>query len=301
MDIYDPATDKSSQVSIPCMIVVTTHWDNPYLTPEQRADIEDLKNTNQDLYEMLSEGKFVRPGGAFYPEFRRNVHVTHPFTLEPWYDRYIAMDYGLDMFSVGFFAVDDNGNHYLYNEINRQDLIISEAAKLLREYIQVQPGEIKRIYAPPDLWNRRNDTGRSAEDIFRENGIHLHKSSNNVDNGCMSVKEAIKVIETRDTQTGETLQTSKLKIFRTCEVTINNLIDILTDEKNPNRYAKDPHDVTHSNDMLRYYSVMRFNKSIKQTKEEYDPYYPTQSQYDRGRYSVRYSELPHSDIINKLK
>lgn len=51
---------EDKTVNIPCIIVVTVHWDNPYLTPEQHADIEEYKYTDTDNSRYVAEGKFVK-------------------------------------------------------------------------------------------------------------------------------------------------------------------------------------------------------------------------------------------------
>ena len=65
-------TKEIIEVVIECMVVVSTHWDNPYLTAEQRADIEEMKLTDPDMYAMLAEGKFVKPAGTYATNVRRH-------------------------------------------------------------------------------------------------------------------------------------------------------------------------------------------------------------------------------------
>ena len=48
-----------------------------------------------------------------------------------------------------------------------------------------------------------------------------------------------------------------LMIFNNLDRLISDVRDIQADDKNPNDCAKEPHDVTHSVDMLRYYCVSR--------------------------------------------
>lgn len=241
-------------VTIPCLIVVSVHWDNPYLTPEQRADIEELKQTDPEMYEMLAEGKFVKPAGTFFKEFNHGIHVVDPFVIPENWQRYRFMDYGLDMLAHYWAAIDPNGNAFIYKELYESDLIISEAAKRITEMTNEQ---VRLTYAPPDLWNRRQETGKSAADIFRENGITLHKASNDRVNGWLNVKEWIKPYETRDEQTGEKVMTSKLKIFSNCKNLIRTLPQLLRDEKDPNDVSTEPHELTHAPDALRYFCSMR--------------------------------------------
>jgi phage terminase large subunit len=241
-------------VTIPCMVIVSVHWDNPYLTKEQRADIEELKQTDLPMYEMLAEGKFVRPAGTYFKEFSMGVHVIEPFVIPNHWKRYRFLDYGLDMLACYWAAIDTYGNAYVYKEIYQSDLIISDAAKRI---IEMTNEEIQITYAPPDLWNRRQETGKSATEVFADNYIHFVKASNDRVQGWLNVKEWIKPYDTKDEQTGKPKITARLKIFETCTNLIRCLPLLLRDEKNPNDVATDPHELTHAPDALRYFCGMR--------------------------------------------
>ena len=163
------------------------------------------------------------------------------------------MDYGLDMLAVLWYARDTEGNAYVYKEIHEPNLIISEAAKKIK---QINNGDkYEYIYAPRDLWNRRQETGKSVADIFYENGLQLTKTSVDRVDGWLATKEWLKVITIKDIETGEPVKTSKLKIFRNCNNLIKNLPQVQIDEKNPNDVATEPHDPTHICDALRYFCV----------------------------------------------
>jgi phage terminase large subunit len=62
-----------------------------------------------------------------------------------------------------------------------------------------------------------------------------------------------------------------LMIFETCKPVIEDMRDIQADEKNPNDCAKQPHDVTHSVDMVRYFCVSRVTPA-EQKQEEIELY-----------------------------
>jgi phage terminase large subunit len=163
------------------------------------------------------------------------------------------MDYGLDMLAVLWFARDTEGNAYAYKELHESNLIISEACKRFKEVNNSEKYEY--IYAPRDLWNRRQETGKSVADIFYENGVRLTQTSVDRVDGWLATKEWMKVIKTRNIETGEEIQTSKMKIFRNCKNLIENLPQIQTDEKDPNDCATEPHDITHICDSMRYFCV----------------------------------------------
>ena len=49
------------------------------------------------------------------------------------------------------------------------------------------------LTASPDLWNRRQETGKSASELFNENGVYIRKRSNDRIQGWLNVKEWLKV------------------------------------------------------------------------------------------------------------
>jgi phage terminase large subunit len=213
--------------------------------------------------------------GQYFGEFKREIHVIEPFVIPSHWKRYIAMDYGLDKLAVLWIARDTEGNAYVYKEIHESNLIISEACKKIKEINNNEKYEY--IYAPRDLWNRRQETGKSVADIFYENGVQLTKTSVDRVDGWFATKEWLKVIESRDIETGETIKTSKLKMFKNCFNLIKNLPQVQIDEKNPNDVATEPHEPTHICDALRYFCVnftysteIAKDKTVEEIREEHD-------------------------------
>lgn len=239
-------------------------YENKYLMERDPDYVRALENLPEDRRKAMLYGDWDIFEGQYFGEFRRDIHVIEPFVIpDNWY-RYISIDYGLDMFAVLFHAIDTQGKDYVYNEIHESNLIISDAAKKLREYPEIR--KIKYIFAPPDLWNRRNDTGKSAAEIFYENGITLTKCSDDRINGWLAVKEWIKPFESKDEQTGETILDSNLKIFSNCINLIRCLPAIQHDEKNVNDVATEPHELTHITDSLRYFCISRTSPTKKEEK-----------------------------------
>src|SRR5690606_15658308 len=134
------------------------------------------------------------------------------------------------MLAAYWAAIDNQGNVYVYKELYESDLIISDAAKRINEMTNEQ---IKMTYAPPDLWNRRQDTGKSATEVFREHGIVFIKASNDRVQGWLNLKEWLKPFETKDEQTGEKKLTARLKIFSNCVNLIRTLPLLQRDDKDP--------------------------------------------------------------------
>jgi phage terminase large subunit len=250
----------------------TTHHINEWLDEQDHQTIEELQETDPERYKVVGLGEYGLPGGAYFNEFRRDIHVCEPFVIPDHWHRYFSCDYGLDMFAGLWIARDPQGNAYVYKEGHESELIVSEAAK---RYIEINNNDkVKIKYGPPDLWNRRNDTGKSAADIFHANGVTLVKSDNSRINGWLAVKDWLQVIEQRDEQTGLPVKTSRLKIFSNCTNLIRCLPAVQHDEKDPNDVATEPHDLTHIVDALRGWCIMWTTpaKQLEEAKTEHDKY-----------------------------
>lgn len=253
---------KSTRIFIPSLV-----QDNIFMLEHDPDYIDRLDNLPEKERQALKYGDWDIYDGMFFPEFKRRIHVIEPFEIPNEWNKYISIDYGLDMFAVLFHAIDTKGNDYVYNEIYQSNLIVSEAARLLKSY--PDNDKTKYRYAPPDLWNRRNDTGKSAAEIFYENGVQLTKCSADRKNGWLAVKEWIKPYETKDEQTGETITNSNLKIFSNCLNIIRCLPALQHDDKDVNDVATEPHELTHITDSLRYFCISRTSptKVPKEVKE----------------------------------
>ena len=191
------------------------------------------------------------------------------------------MDYGLDMLAVLWIARDTQGNAFVYKEIHESNLIISEACNRIKEINNNEKYEC--VYAPRDLWNRRQETGKSVADIFAQNGINLTRTSVDRVDGWLATKEWLKVIDSRDVETGEDIKTSKLKIFRNCFNLIKNLPQVQIDERNPNDVATEPHEPTHICDALRYFCV-NFTSSTKEPLSAREKEYREEKRKARNSY-----------------
>ena len=268
------------------LVVLSTHHDNPYLTIDQRASIEQLKITDPDKYLQLGEARFIRSSGVYFPEFKKEIHVIDSFVIPEYWTRYISLDYGLDMLACLWYAVDPQGNVYVYKELNESDLIISQAAKRVLEINNND--KYRYIYAPTDLWARDKGTGIAIADTFRLNGVEFVQASRKRVEGWLAVKEFLKVYETKNIFDGTKYQTSKLQIFSNCKTLVNHIMRIEKSEKDPNDCSETPHKITHICDALRYYCINWYNSFINTEVEELN---------DKDRQYDRYTEgLSNWDI-----
>lgn len=228
----------------------TTYTCNEWLDDADRELIEDLERTNPERFKVVGLGEYGLPGGTYFDEWRRDIHVCGPIRIPTHWRRFRVLDYGLDMLACYWATIDTYGSLFVYKELYESGLIISDAAKRIKELSTVH--ERVPMFAPPDLWNRRQDTGKSAAALFTEHGIPMVKVSNARVQGWLNLKEWLKPNETRDEQTGEAVKTSRLQITSNCVNLIRTLPQLQHDDTDPNDVATEPHELTHGPDALRY-------------------------------------------------
>lgn len=259
---YKVTENPEDYIFIPSLV-----FENKYIMEKDPNYVKVLENLPEDRKQAMLYGNWDVFDGQFFREFNRNIHVIEPFEIPLEWNRYIAMDYGLDMFAVLFIAVDTKGKAYVYNEIHKSDLIVSDARQTLKSIMRNH--KYKAIYAPPDLWNRNRDTGKSTAELFFEGGIDLSKASNDRKAGWLNVKEWLKIKKVKNEQTGEVYEDSDIKIFSNCINLVRCLPQLQHDEKDPNDVATEPHEITHITDALRYFCINHIAPAKVIKKDEF--------------------------------
>ena len=214
-------------------------------------------------YPRTADEALADVGGRFFHEFDPALHVIEPFSIPKDWEVYATMDYGLDMLAHYKIAVDSEKNCYVFHEIYKSGLIVSEASDLIHK-ADGYNGEVWKLprarLAPPDLFAKELTSGKSQAVGFEENGLRLTKSSNNRETGWLYVKELLKCRTAPD----GTL-TPRLKIFANCKHLIRTLSNLMRDDKNPCDAAREPHELTHAPDALRYFAVWWYTPPDKPT------------------------------------
>lgn len=244
----------------------TTFKCNEWLDDADRKLIEDIEFSNPDRYKVVGLGEYGVPGGTYFDEFRSDIHVIEPFVIPNDWRRYVTLDYGLDMLACYWIAVDTHQKAYVYKELYQSNLIISDAAK---EILRVNG--VDKIYqhlAPPDLWNRRQETGKSAAELFNDNGVRLIRSNNNRVQGWYNLKEWLAPYEDE-----QSIKTASLVITKNCVNLIRTLPQLQSDDKDPNDVASQPHELTHGPDAIRGFVCGRPRPNVSQTKKRRDDFF----------------------------
>lgn len=239
------AAEGGTRIFIPARLA-----DNTFLQKSDPGYARRLMNLPEREKRALLYGDWDIFEGQYFAEWDRKIHTCPPFALPAHWRRFVSVDYGLDMLAALWIALEPGGRAWVYREVYKSGLIISDAARAIREGSGRE--KITATLAPPDLWNRRQETGRSAAEIFRECGVSLVKTPNRREDGWLAVKEWLKPVAAEDGGV-----TARLRIFGNCVNLIRCLPALLADPKNPNDAAAEPHELTHAPDALRGFCAAR--------------------------------------------
>ena len=206
-----------------------------------------LSSLPENIRNAHRYGDWDALGGNYFPEFQTATHVCEPFVIPPSWARYRAFDYGLDALAVLWFAIAPNGRVYMYRELKKSGLIVSDAAQEILSNTGVNE-KIVTTYAPDDIWSRQKDTGKTMAEVFLSNGVAIVKASRSRVQGWLQVKEFLAPMEDGK---------PKLMVFNTCQNFIDDIQAIHASDKDPNDCATEPHDITHLLDSCRYFCISR--------------------------------------------
>lgn len=248
IDIAPPLSvycgDYGSRIFIPSLVD-----DNIFLVKNDPEYKKRLNNLFEKDKKALLYGDWNIDDGVYFNEFKNSVHVVKPFRLCDENRLYMSLDYGLDMLACYWYSVDREGYVFVYRELYKSNLIIDDAAKAIKDAMTLNElNKMTSIFAPKDLWNRRQETGKSVFQRFADCGIYLTKVSNRREAGWYEVKRYLKP---RPDVFGNLRP--KLQIFNTCVNLIRTLPAVRHDERNFNDISVFPHEFTHAPDALRYF------------------------------------------------
>ncbi len=245
IDALEPGVERDGKLFLPARV-----QDNTFLMQKDLAYLQRLELLDERSRKALLYGDWNLFEGQYFGEFSPEIHVqAPPDPIPSHWRRYLSIDYGLDMLAALWIALEDGGTAWVYREVYRSGLIISEAAEAIRR--AEQAGEvITQRLAPPDLFNRRQETGRSAVDIFADAGLYFDRAMGERVAGWYAVKEYLRPF---DDEQG--IRTARLKISPSCKNLVRTLPAIQADPANPNDTANAPHELTHAPDALRYFAA----------------------------------------------
>lgn len=264
---YPDDPERDEHPSDYTMIFATVE-DNYHLMKSSPTYLKTLASMPEDVRRAYRYGDWNAVGGNYFKEFREGLHTCKAFKIPDHWQRFRSFDYGLDMFACFWWAVDEDGRSWCYREYEKSSLIVQEAAAAALEHT-LPTEKITITFAPPDMWARSRDTGKTMADTFIANGLPIVKSDNNRVQGHMMIKDMLAPIPIKDPKVKRLFPGMEslpaLMFFDDLEKVISDVRDIQSDDNNPNDCSKQPHEVTHTVDGIRYYCISRV---IPSTKEE---------------------------------
>lgn len=259
--INDPDPEKNENPDDYTFIFATVE-DNPDLLKADPDYVKQLAALPEDLQRAHRYGDWSVLSGNYFKDFSIVRHTAPPFSIPKHWQRFRSFDYGYDCLAVHWFAIDEDGRAWCYREFKKSGLAVAEAAKAIID--NTPPNEnIIATYAPDDMRTRSKDSGKSLEELFVTNGVPLVIVSRNRVQGHLILKNALVPINLSDSTVKGLFKKDApkrlpaLMFFNDCKETIEDVRDIQADEKNPNDCAKEPHELSHTVDSLRYFFMSR--------------------------------------------
>ena len=222
-------------------------YDNPNLIEADPGYVRSLEALPDKLREAWLLGKWDVFEGQFFPEFDTAVHICSPSSIPKDLKKFVAMDYGLDMLAVLLVGVDARKNVWVLREYCCSGLTLSEAAKCVATLCAGEDAEF--AVCSPDLWNRRQDSGKSGFEIMQKcfGMPPMTPADNRRIPGWRILREYLSA------KNGHPF----IRISSACKELRECIPALLCDADRPEDACDNPHSITHAPEALRYAVMSR--------------------------------------------
>ncbi len=229
--------------------IPATVFDNENLTRADPDYVRRLETLPPRLRDAWLYGKWDIFEGQFFTEFDESRHVCAESAIPRARHTVAAFDYGFDMLAAYICICDSEGRIYVTDEFCAPNLTLSEAAAKVSELCQDR--NVEFAVASPDLWNRRQDSGKSGFEIMQAvAGMPpMRPADDRRIPGWRLMREYL--ADRPDGIPG-------IQISRRCHELIRCLPALLFDRTRSEDASGEPHSVTHSPEALRYALMSRF-------------------------------------------
>ena len=217
-------------------------YDNRVLLVSNPDYVRQLESLPTRLREAWLDGRWDVFEGQFFPEFSEDYHVIAPGEIPESLSYFVAMDYGLDLLAALLLGVDPAGNLYVLGELCKKDLTLTQAAEQVADFCRGY--DVAFAVASPDLWNRRQDTGKSGFECMQS--VPGMPPMQAADDRRIPGWRILREYLTRDEGKPQ------LRIASTCSVLIHSLSALLCDPNRAEDASGEPHAITHAPEALRY-------------------------------------------------
>ncbi len=235
---YNENEEESDYAFIPASVK-----DNSVLTEADPEYVRALESLPEMLRRAWLDGEWNVFEGQFFPEFNTATHVINVSEIPQDLTYFASADYGFDMFALLLCGISREGRIYVIGEYCEKNLTLGAAGDAAEEFLSGY--DVKYLVISPDIFNRRQDTGKSGVEVFR--GKRRLPPIKAADNrrvpGWRMVREQLAKGEDGDTN---------LKICSNARLLIRSLPFLICDPQRPEDCKDEPHEYTHAPEALRY-------------------------------------------------
>ncbi|MDI3298262.1 MAG: phage terminase large subunit [Bacillota bacterium] len=186
----DPETGRTRRF-IPSLV-----QDNPHIDPGYVARLQELPEM---LRRALLDGSWDVAEGLAFPELSREVHAFEPWPLPEHWPRFRALDWGYARpYSVGWYAVDEDGRLWRYRELygwgGRPDVGSQETpAEVARRILEAERGErVAYGVADPAIFAKAQTGGPSVAEEFLRAGVAWRPGDHDRLAGAMQLHQRLR-------------------------------------------------------------------------------------------------------------
>jgi phage terminase large subunit len=229
--------------------------DNAALVANDPAYVARLEaEPNEAIRKAWRFGDWDIFAGQYFTELQRDKHLVDPFEIPAHWNRFGAYDFGFNHPAAFlWFAVDEDGNVYLYREFVKSQMRVDQFCKEIKAFSDTE--KLFTIPAGWDCWAKKSvissGTPPTIAEEFLNHGIILAKAQIDRVQGASQLR---RYLAWRGTET----ETPRLFIFKNCSVTWNAITRMEYDPDHPEDTLKidatdgDPMSGDDAYDALRY-------------------------------------------------
>jgi phage terminase large subunit len=251
---------------------------------------------NEALRKAYRYGSWDIFAGQYFGEINREVHFINPISIPAHWNRFGAYDFGFNHPSAfGWFAVDGDGNVYLYRELIQAGQRIDQFAKTIKGFSDTT--DLYIIVAGWDCWTKKGvlqeGTSPTIAEEFLKHEIVLHRAKIDRVQGAAQVRN---YLAWKDLASGRKLP--RFYIFNTCPISFDTLTRMEYDPNHPEDVLKvdategDPMTGDDAYDMVRY-GLMSRPALADPPKIYYKP--------GTEEHSKHFAEKLQQQVIDKMK
>lgn len=254
----------------------STYKDNLFIDPMYELRMQMRKVSDPEGYRVYGEGEWGLLGGQFFSAWKDSQHIVKPFKIPDSWIRFRSMDWGsAKPYSVGWYAVDYDGNLWKYRELygygGKANVGTKETAKQVAMKIAAAEKSDRKLitYGVLDsaCWNDSGTTGPTiAEEInntlLSEGSIMFTQCSKG--RAEMAEQMKLRLVGNDD---GKGNMIPAIRFFDTCFHSIRTIPNLTHDKRDPEKVDTNGED--HAYDETAYGLMSRPWTPTPSTKDKY--------------------------------